>query len=41
MQNLKKMQGTKVLKIMNRTYDRLKVKVSDDDRFNELCKYHY
>jgi C-terminal peptidase (prc) len=27
-----------VLKIMNRTYDRLKFKVSDDDRFNEYVK---
>jgi carboxyl-terminal processing protease len=28
----------RVLKIMNRTYDRLKFKVSDDDRFNEYVK---
>ncbi|OQP68679.1 carboxy terminal-processing peptidase [Niastella populi] len=28
----------RVLKIMNRTYDRLKLKVSDDDRFNEFVK---
>ncbi|MBO9633744.1 MAG: carboxy terminal-processing peptidase, partial [Chitinophagaceae bacterium] len=28
----------RVLKIMNRTYDRLKFKVTDDDRFNEYVK---
>lgn len=28
----------KVLKILNRTYDRLKNKVTDDDRFNEYVK---
>lgn len=28
----------RVLKILNRNYDRLKVKVSDDDRFNEFVK---
>ncbi|OQP57299.1 tail-specific protease [Niastella vici] len=28
----------RVLKILNRNYDRLKLKVSDDDRFNEFVK---
>ncbi len=28
----------RVLKILNRNYDRLKFKVSDDDRFNEFVK---
>jgi carboxyl-terminal processing protease len=28
----------RVLKILNRNFDRLKFKVSDDDRFNEFVK---
>lgn len=37
-EELEKEARDRVLKIMNRTYDRLKFKVSDDDRFNEYVK---
>lgn len=37
-EELEKEARDKVLKILNRNYDRLKFKVSDDDRFNEYVK---
>src|SRR6185436_17151148 len=35
---LEKEARDRVVKILNRNYDRLKLKVSDDDRFNEFVK---
>lgn len=37
-EELEKDARDRVLKIMDRTYDRLKLKVNDDDRFNEFVK---
>lgn len=37
-EELEKEARERVLKILNRNYDRLKFKVSDDDRFNEFVK---